>query len=166
MSKELELSINDECIGCETGCDNDGSHRDESGNYHPECCTRAAELEKSKSTMTPSSLQHPASPYVVYGNTGSLPEPSSIEEINTRKLKLEISAKRQAITIIDYELKKATLPKDEEHIISIPCVRTSPPIICSNGEYYRFSNEEWTNAVNKAKEQYILELSLGKYFNI
>ena len=81
MSKELELSINDECIGCETGCDNDGSHRDESGNYHPECCTRAAELEKSKSTMTPSSLQHPASPYVVYGNTGSLPEPSSIEDL-------------------------------------------------------------------------------------
>ena len=155
MSKDHGSEM-DQCIGCETGCDNDGAHRDESGNYHPECCTRAAELEKS--TTTPSNLQHPASPYVVYGNTGPLPEPSSNQEIKTRKLKLEISAKRQAVTIIDYELKKTTLPKDEEHILPIPCFRTSPPIVCSNGEYYRFSNEEWTNAVNKAKEQYILDL--------
>lgn len=36
-------SSNDECLGCETGCDYDGSHRDESGNYHPACCSRAAE---------------------------------------------------------------------------------------------------------------------------
>lgn len=102
--------------------------------------------------------EHPASPYVVYGNNGPLPEPTSTEEMNARELKLQISAKRQAITVIDYEFKKASMPKDEDHIIPIPPFRTSPPIICSNGEYYRYSNQEWNNAVNKAKEQYILEL--------
>ena len=99
--------------------------------------------------------QHPAAPYVVYGNNGPLPEPSSIEEMNARKLKLEIAAKKQAITVIDYELKKASLPNDEEHAIPIPCIRTSPPIVCSNGAYFRFSNEEWNTAVNQAKEIYI-----------
>jgi len=102
--------------------------------------------------------KHPASPYVVYGNNSSIPEPNSIEERITRKLKLETSARRQAVTLINYDLQKASLPDDEEHVIPIPCFRTSPPIVCSNGEYYRFSREEWNNAVEQAKEQYLLEL--------
>ena len=102
--------------------------------------------------------QHPASPYVVYGNIGPPPEPNSTEEMYARELKLQISAKRQAISIIDYEIKKAEFQNDEYHVVSIPCFRTSPPIICSNGEYYRFSNQEWNNAVNQAKEKYILQL--------
>ncbi len=102
--------------------------------------------------------QHPASPYVVYGNIGPPPEPNSTEEMYARELKLQISAKRQAITIIEYENKKKLLPKDEDYLIEIPCIRTSPPIICSNGVYYRFSKEEWNHAVNQAKEKYILEL--------
>ena len=102
--------------------------------------------------------QLPASPYVVYRNNGPLPGPIYTEEMIARELKLQISAKRQAITLIDYELKIKSLPKDEDNIITIPPIRTSPPIICSNGELYRYSNQEWINAVNKAKEQYILEL--------
>ena len=57
--------------------------------------------------------QHPASPYVVYGNIGPPPEPNSTEEMYARELKLQISAKRQAISIIDYEIKKAEFQNDE-----------------------------------------------------
>jgi hypothetical protein len=39
----IDVPESDECIGCETGCDCDDAHRDESGNYHPMCCSRAAE---------------------------------------------------------------------------------------------------------------------------
>jgi len=42
----MSQTSDDECLGCDTGCDYDGSHRDESGNYHPNCCTRAAEIER------------------------------------------------------------------------------------------------------------------------
>tara|TARA_B110000037_G_scaffold204376_1_gene248294 strand:- start:561 stop:878 length:318 start_codon:yes stop_codon:yes gene_type:complete len=96
---------------------------------------------------------HPAGDYVVYGNNGPIPTPNSTEELNTRELKLQTSAKRQAITLINYEIEKNINP-----IIPILPFRTSPPIICSNGGYYRYSNEEWEHAVNQAKKQYILEL--------
>lgn len=42
----MSQSINDECLGCETGCDYDGAHRDDTGNYHPACGTKAAQLEQ------------------------------------------------------------------------------------------------------------------------
>lgn len=52
VSNEIyNMSDLDECIGCETGCDYDGSHRDEYGNYHPACASRAAQLDRlSKSS--------------------------------------------------------------------------------------------------------------------
>lgn len=42
----MSQSVNDECPGCETGCDYDGAHRDDTGMYHPACCTKAAEIEQ------------------------------------------------------------------------------------------------------------------------
>ena len=44
---EEEEEIPEECPGCETGCDADGPHRIFNGEYHPNCCTRAAEEERS-----------------------------------------------------------------------------------------------------------------------
>lgn len=35
--------IPDECLGCETGADCDGAHRLLNGDFHPKCCTHAAE---------------------------------------------------------------------------------------------------------------------------
>ena len=41
-------TVNDECPGCETGCDYEGAHRDDTGKYHPACSTKAAEKEAKK----------------------------------------------------------------------------------------------------------------------
>ena len=45
----IKMEQLDECIGCETGAECDGAHRGEYWRYHPECCTRAAELERMQS---------------------------------------------------------------------------------------------------------------------
>jgi len=41
-----ESDDEDECPGCETGCDADAPHRARDGAYHPACCTRAAESHR------------------------------------------------------------------------------------------------------------------------
>ena len=43
-----EEEIPEECLGCETGAECDGAHRLENGDFHPNCCTRAAEAERAK----------------------------------------------------------------------------------------------------------------------
>lgn len=98
--------------------------------------------------------QHPAYPFVVYGQTGPAPEPTSESEDTIRKLKLESSAMRQAIALVNYEEAKAKFLPGESCIIPIPAMRTSPPIICVNGEFYRYSKKEWDDAVTKAIDTY------------
>jgi hypothetical protein len=102
------------------------------------------QIEQVKAT------DHPAYPFVVYGQTGPAPEPTSESEHIIRKLKLESSAMRQAIALVNYEEAKAKFPPGEPCIIPIPATRTSPPIICVNGEFYRYSKEEWEDAVARA----------------
>jgi len=46
--KAVEMDYQDECIGCETGVDFMGAHQLDCGRYYPNCCTRAAELEREK----------------------------------------------------------------------------------------------------------------------
>jgi len=99
--------------------------------------------------------QHPAHPYVVYGNTGLAPEPTTTLEENVRDIKLANSAMRHAIALINYNKQKEELGSDEDHMIPLPCLRTSPPILCIAGEVYRYSDAEWSNAVDKATKLYI-----------
>ena len=47
ISIEDDETIPEDCLGCETGCDADGPHRIFNGNYHPNCCTLAAEKERA-----------------------------------------------------------------------------------------------------------------------
>ena len=107
------------------------------------------ERKSKENRMT---IQHPAHPYVVYGNTDPAPEPTTDIEQIYRTTKLATSAMRQAMTLIKYE-EKLGLNNACDVIIPIPVFRTSPPIICSNGEYYRYTNHEWENAVSKAREE-------------
>ena len=93
--------------------------------------------------------QHPAYPHVVYGNTGNAPDPTTEIEKIYRATKLATSAMRQAITLNNYQ-EKISLSNDNNFAIPIPVFRTSPPIICSNGQYYRYSKLEWENAVSEA----------------
>jgi hypothetical protein len=44
----LYTGIEGECLGCESGTDEDQAHRLEDGRFHPNCATRAAEEEKEK----------------------------------------------------------------------------------------------------------------------
>lgn len=106
------------------------------------------QIEQVKAT------DHPAYPFVVYGQRGSVPEPTSESEYIIRKLKLESSAMRQAIALVNYNEAKANFPPGESSIIPIPVARTSPPIICVNGEFYRYSKEEWDHAVASAMDIY------------
>ena len=96
--------------------------------------------------------EHPAHPYVVYGNTDPAPETTTDTEQIYRATKLATSAMRQAITLIKYE-EQLGLNNPCNVVIPIPVFRTSPPIICSNGEYYRYSNQEWETAVSEAREE-------------
>jgi hypothetical protein len=109
---------------------------------------------KAKIKIKMKAIDHPAYPHVVYGQTGPAPNPTSEFERTARQIKLETSAMRQAIMIEDYEEKKARFAPGEDCIIPLPAIRTSPPILCINGEYYRYSQEEWENAVELAKSAY------------
>ena len=105
-----------------------------------------------------SRIQDSLAPHVVYENNISLPDTTYIEEMITKKQKLEISAKRQAMIIVNYENQKTLSTQDKEDRITLPCFSTLPPIICSNGKYYRFSIVEWNDAIEEAKQQYQEEL--------
>ena len=46
--EEDDINSDEKCLGCETGTDNDQSHRLEDGRFHPNCQTRSAEAEREK----------------------------------------------------------------------------------------------------------------------
>jgi hypothetical protein len=108
---------------------------------------------------------HPAYPHVVYGQTCPAPEPTSESERIARQLKLITSARRQAIAIVNYEEAKAKIAEGEDYRIPIPVLRSCPPLLCVNSEYYRYSQKEWDDAVAAAIVTYraqLLEQKLGE----
>ena len=68
-----------------------------------------------------------------------------------RETKLRDAATREAYRNINYEKQFLTVPTNimPEKLLYI---HSSPPIICSNGEFFRYSKKEWNDAVNKANE--------------
>ena len=57
---------------------------------------------------------------------------------------------RQAIAIINYTEATAKIAEGEDYHVPLPVLRSSPPLLCVNGEYYRYSQKEWEDAVAAA----------------
>ena len=68
-----------------------------------------------------------------------------------RETKLRDAATREAYRNINYEKRFLTAPTNimSEKLLYI---HSSPPIICFNGEFFRYSKKEWNDAVNEANE--------------
>jgi hypothetical protein len=101
----IKMEQLDECIGCETGAECDWAHRGEDGKYFPECCTRAAELERVTS-KDKTELPPPPPPE---GHIGIFtpPEYASLEAaLHILKLEDQVNDQQKQIEELQRELEQ------------------------------------------------------------